>query len=170
MNKTKNTFITYIDWLLTQYQTFKQTHHKETTQRLVNVEKKKERYMLTIQIIGKATTLAISPEDILANDTWVECFSSKDIRTITYYGTKALHANKKKIIAQSFSPNTNQILFDIQDIKTTKITRKTASEIISDQTILHELTPEEAHKIGYIAAEDLRNQEKAQLDALRNKL
>lgn len=164
MKIAKSGLMEYIDWFLNQYKTFKQTYQKEITYRLVEVKEEKEgQYNLIIQVIGRATTLTASTEEILANDAWIECFSSKDIRTITYYATKALHTNKKRIVVQAFSIDTNQTLFDIKDIKTGQIIQKTATEILMDSHLLHELTPEEAHRVGYVASEESRNMEKLKL-------
>lgn len=163
----KSTLSAYINWLSNQYQTFKQSHRKEATYRLVEVEDKEGKCILTLQVIGKAITLQSSPEEILANDTWLDCFSPKDVRTITYYGTKGLHSSKKKITAKSLSAGSSETVFEVKDIRKGSITQKTAGEISSDLEFLRDLTPEEAHQIGYVAAEDLRNAEKLQMEALK---
>jgi len=91
----------YITWLFKQYQELKQIAQPNATYKLVNIEENKnDKTILTIQVTAKALTFKSTPQEILADDKTTECFSSKDIRTITYYACQTLNKPKNKIVIQ----------------------------------------------------------------------
>ena len=94
----KSTLADYIGWLFRKLQELNKAQEAAVTYRLINVEEIGSKQKLTIQVVGTAQTFSIAPKKILSNDAMVEHFSSKDIRTITYYATKALTQPKNKIV------------------------------------------------------------------------
>ena len=165
--RKQNYPLAYIRWIFQQYQTLKQAERPGITYRLVRVEEQAEACTLTIQVVGKAVTLTATPREVLADDAWVEHFSSKDIRTITYYATKALEKPKHKIVTQRFSAKLKQFLFGVKRGGEDTVIEKTAAEISLDESLLHTLSPEEAHRVGYTTAQEKQDQEKASLQILR---
>ena len=167
MVKDRSFLANYMQWLLSQYQTYKKMQGADTTYRLVSINENTTPYKLTIQVIGKATTFVATADEILSDDTLVEYFSSKDIRTITYYATKALTQPKRKIVLQRFCEKLNQIIFNVKDSEKTAIQEKTAQEISLDKELINHLSPEDAHLVGYASGNNQQASEKSQMDALK---
>ena len=73
------------------------------------------------------------------------------------FSTKQANYN---ILSQRFSRHTNQFLFQLQHTKTGKIIEKSAVDISSNTVLISALSPENAHKIGYVAANEMVKREK----------
>ena len=164
----KSTLADYIGWLFRKLQELNKAQEAAVTYRLINVEEIGSKQKLTIQVVGTAQTFSIAPKKILSNDAMVEHFSSKDIRTITYYATKALTQPKNKIVIKRFCERLNQIVFGVKHIDEEQINEKTATEISLDKELLNNLTAEEAHMVGYSSAYHLPD-EKEILKKLRER-
>lgn len=167
MNKKLSSLSEYVAWLFKQYKELLDSQLPRAVYRLVDIEEKNGRYKLRIQLVGKASVFTTTPEEILADDSLVEQFSSKDIRTITYYATKSLHTPTSKIVGQRLNQTSEQMLFGIEDLKQKTIIEKTATEIASDKKLLRSLSPEEAHIVGYARAQDVHHNEQKMLNTLR---
>ncbi|MCD6048477.1 MAG: uncharacterized protein K0S08_2124 [Gammaproteobacteria bacterium] len=166
MSSHKSSLADYIGWLFKQFQDLK-SHTPASVYRVVDVQEKDEKYVITIQIVGKATTFTAFPEEILADDKLVEYFSSKDIRTITYYATRSLTKPKNKIVIKKFCEKLNKVVFGVKHIDEDDVYEKTAEEISLDKNLLNGLTPEEAHMVGYTTAQHRDHNEKEEIQKLR---
>ncbi len=106
---------------------------------------------ILIQIIGKSTVIACTPQEIIENDRMIEGFSKKDIRAITYYAFEHKNKPRYKIVMQEFCEAFNKILFKIKKQNSLEIISKTAGQISLDKTLLNNLSQEDACCISYTA-------------------
>ncbi len=129
-------------------------------------------YIVVIRIINKSAVFHIKPEELLADDTLVDQFSPRDIRTLTYLGYLGVNAPKYKILAKRLSTQHDKIVFAIKKKGEKEVIIKTAQEILNEQEILASLNPEDAKVIGYTVATEHMHDEKTQkqkLMAAKNK-
>jgi predicted AAA+ superfamily ATPase len=153
MDKRTNNIAEYVVWLIKQYHEIKQTY-SANAYRVVDMETEKSgKVSLVIQVCGKHITFKMTPQEVLADDNLLEGFSKKDIRSITYLACSDKKP-KSKIVLQEFCEKLNKIVFGIRHPGKTEILKKTANEISLDSSLIKDLTPEEAHMIGYTAADE----------------
>lgn len=159
----------YIAWFLQQYQELGKNSQPTTQYRLVETKKKSNgEYQLSFQLIGKAVIFKSSPEEILANEKAIEYFSSKDIHTITQLVCQREQESKLKIVSKQFSEKLNTLIFKIKSSSNGEINEKTALNLSKDYNIIKNLSPEDAHAIGYAAAKEADNLEKKLITELRD--
>lgn len=119
-------------------------------------------YILTIQVIGKAVTFKASPKEILADDQLLESFSKKDIRLLTYLACENIKEPVHEILEQKFVRAMNKFFFKIKHGKTGEEIEKSAEEISTDLNLIKSLTPEDAHKVGFVTANEMIKEERRQ--------
>lgn len=127
---------------------------------------KEENYVAIIQVIGKGITFKVKPEELLADDNTIDDFSQKDIRALTYLGYLNTNNPKYKVVATHHSKELNKMIFALNKKGDKKPVVVTADQISIDEKILTSLSPEDAHKVGYITATEqalLEKQEKERL-------
>lgn len=105
---------------------------------------------LTIHITGTSSTLKLTAEEILKDDNIIKKFNHSDIRTITYLACQ-LPTKRQKLIAQRFCVNAGKMIFTINCENGNHI-EVTAHDISKDKHLLQQLSPEEAHTIGFTTA------------------
>lgn len=117
--------------------------------KLVEIFKNEDdEYIVHIQIINKKLVFYTKPQEILMDDEFVDQFSPRDIRTLTYLGYLSLNKPEYSITAQRVIES-NKILFAIKHNPKDKIIIKTANQIINEQDIISRMSPTDAVKIGY---------------------
>lgn len=140
----------------------KQSSHSNTYEpiyRLLEVFKdEQEEYTVHVQVINKSATFYIKPEEILANDKLVDCFSPRDVRTLTYLGYLGINSPKYTILAQRLADD-NKLVFALKKKGTKDILVKTAAEILQEQEIIAGLAAKDAKVVGYAAATSATHQE-----------
>ena len=168
MTKKPSSIAEYISWLLKQYNEIKKQTPPPTLYRLVETKEKDDgQYCLSFQVIGKATIFKTTPEKVLKNETAIELFSSKDINTINQLVYRNLSAPKNKIIGKVFSGEINALVFKIESGSNHSINEKTASILSRDNNFIKNLSPQDAHTIGYAAAQEESEKEKVMINAIR---
>lgn len=168
MMKQKQNLGKWISNIINQYQQI-HTIHTSKPYRLVDVSKdKKGNVQLIVQVTGKSSTFKLTPAEILADDKLVEQFTSRDIRTITYYGCQVLKRPSKKIIFKRYCEKINKMIFGVENLENSHIEELTASAISANSLTVKELSPEDAHLIGYVASQDLQSDEKKLFTKIRN--
>ena len=157
MSKDKKYLSACLQWFARNYETLR--HNKEFlaegSHRVVGHHKNKHgKYEVTIHLIGKPVSFDILPEEILAKDNWIESFSKKDIRALTYLANENLKNPVHELVGQRFVRNLNQFFFKLKHGITHEETEKSAEEISADPQIIKSLDPLDAHKIGYVTANE----------------
>lgn len=123
--------------------------------RIIAIEKdKKENYLVITQLTNKSEIIKMKPEEILADDKLTDCFSPRDVRTLTYLGYLGINTPKYKILAQRLSQTDNHLIFALQERSSDTPIIKTASEISMNDEILSSLHPKDAHRVGYLSASE----------------
>jgi hypothetical protein len=152
INAKKSSF-EYIIWLIKQYHQTKQTY-ANAIYKVIEVQKQKNGTpTLMVQVCGKNAIFKVSPQEILLDDRLLEGFSKQDIRNITYLAC-ADTKPKSKIILQEFCERLNKIVFGVRTQGKEDLIKKTAAEISLDKDLLKNLSPEDAHMIGYLSADE----------------
>jgi hypothetical protein len=137
--------------------------------RVTNIEEIKEenQYTATIQVIGKNMYFKMAPEELLADDRLVNCFSPIDIRTLTYLGYLGVNNPKYKILAKRLSENSDKTIFALRKRGERKIVTKNAHEICQDKDVLANLSATDAHEVGYTVAHEAISEEEHQKALLK---
>jgi hypothetical protein len=133
--------------------------------KLTEILEDQEEYVVVIQLIGKNIVFNAKPEEILADDSLVDRFSPRDIRTLTYLGYLGINGPKYKILAKKLSQHENAT-FLIKKKGEKKIIVRTAEQILNETSIIQHLNAEDAKTVGYTAASESVISEKKQKEAL----
>lgn len=120
-----------------------------------------------INIVGKQNIFICSPVEIAAHDGFLEGFSKKDIRTITYLATRAICAPTIEILEQRIDPSTNEMLFRLANKNKNQIFEKSATEIAKNIKLLERMTPQDAKIIGFAICAKSYDQESKELEQLK---
>lgn len=140
----------------------------EPIYRLVEIREEDGDYTVVIQIINKSITFITKPEEILANDTLVDQFCPRDVRSLTYLGYLGINSPKYKILAQKFSQS-EKTIFVLKKKGERKVILKTADQIMQETNGALSLSSEDAKIIGYTIAAETTIEEKKQKQALLEK-
>ena len=160
MSESKK-FSNYMRWMIEAYAELRAEQTGHVTHRLVDYKKnEKGDYQVTVQIAGKNLTFKSTPQKIMANDEIFESFSKKDIRLLTYLACEDIKEPLHKVLGQKFIRNMNQFFFKLKHGKTGEEIEKSAEEISADPALIKGLSPEDAHKIGYVTAGEQVKKEK----------
>jgi hypothetical protein len=148
MSNLINTPITFVGtWLKLLKQSY-QTSSTPCYRLLEILQNKEDEYIAHIQIVNKSLTFYIRPEEVLIDDDFVDQFSQRDIRTLTYLGYIGINSPKYKIISQRLIDD-NQILFAIKQQGCNDLIIKTASDIMKEKSLIASMCADDALKIGY---------------------
>lgn len=128
-----------------------------------------DKYTALIQIVNKNLTFHAKPEEILADDSFVDYLSPRDVRTLTYLGYLELNQPEYKLLAQRLSTS-NSDIFVVKKRGTKKPIIKTTAEITRETEVLSSMSPSDAKAIGYALAVSELNQEKREKDEIRKTL
>lgn len=125
---------------------------QEDTFRIIDVKHAQfSKCKLLMQVIGKSITFECTPKEILSDDTFLESFSKKDIKTITYIANLKNQKPEYKIISQEFCEKFNRMLFKIKNQESNEWILKSAAEISLDKTLINRFSCEDIQAISYIA-------------------
>lgn len=164
MDRKTSSLGEYLWWILSKYREVQQEAQLNAKYRVLKIIRTPDDTLsLRIQIIGTAKILHWSPQQIVTDDQILEGFSKKDIRTITYYACEELKKPKCKVMSHSFSNKLNKIIFLIKKLGSSKFIEKTAADISSDKEMINQLTPEDAHRVGYLCGSEAVDEEKEML-------
>jgi hypothetical protein len=133
--------------------------------RLVDIIKSDDdEHKLIIQVIHKNITFSLKPEELLANDSVIDLFSPRDVRTLTYLGYLDLHSPKYKIMAKRLTQNSH-VAFALKRKSDKKVIIKTPAEIMQEK-MFNCLDANDAQLVGYTAATESVALEKMQMRSL----
>lgn len=168
MNLKSSNLSGFISKILQQYMQLKQELQQQQAYKIVGKETSEDgKLLLTVQLSGKSVTFKATADEILADDNLVECFSSKDVRTMTYLACeKKFNKPKNKIVFRDFCIKLNQMIFGVKKPGSEEINSKTAAEISADKDLLNDLEAKDAHMVGYMAASELEAKHSQQKDQL----
>lgn len=151
MRSKISSVIAYTSLLLKKYNELQQSR-ENNIYRIVEIKQLgSNQNKIIVQVINKSSIIECSPREIVAIDWFLEGFSKKDIRTITYLACKQINNPKYKIISQDFCDQFNRIIFKLREAENNASMRKTAAEIIMDKHLLNNLSKEDINSISYIA-------------------
>jgi hypothetical protein len=153
----------YVSWILKKYQELHKELESREAYRIVSIDLCK----VKINIFGTGKIFESTPQEIVADDQMLEGFSKKDIRRITYHACININKPKFQVIAQSFSEKLNKMIFKVKKQNSSKILEKTADEILSTNAMISHLTPNDAHRIGFVYGSESVLREKAEKKLLK---
>ena len=148
--KKTSTIFQYIGWLLKTY------HDQQTLNadiyRIAEVKHgESSEIKFVIQVIGKSIFIEHTPQEIVLDDAFMDGFSKRDIRTITFYAYQALTKPKYKIVLQNLSAKLNRVLFKLKLNGTETAIEKTAGEITMDKDLINGLSQEDVSSVSFVA-------------------
>lgn len=133
--------------------------------RLVEIIKSETgEHKLVIQVVHKNITFTLKPEELLADDSIVDLFSPRDVRTLTYLGYLDVNSPKYKILAKKLTPS-NHVAFAVRRKSDQKILIKTPTEIMHEK-MLNNFDAADAQLVGFTAATESFALEKKQKNSL----
>ncbi len=154
MSESKK-FSDYIKWMIEAYAELRAEQAGNITHRVVEYKKNaKGEYEVEVQLIGKSLAFKASPKEIMADDIMLESFSKKDIRLLTYLACEDIKDPVHEVLGQKFVRTMNKFFFKLKHGKTGEEMEKSAEEISADPNLIKSLSPEDAHKIGYVTANE----------------
>jgi hypothetical protein len=161
MRTPRKSISEYLTWILKIYQELQQNREFHISHRLAGHERNDQgQYLVQIHVIGKNIIYKISPEKILENDQATGCFSTKDIRAISFLACENLKEPTHELLGQKFAREENKYVFKVRHGKTGEELERSAEQISADPSLIKGLTPADAHKIGYITANEQIKYEK----------
>lgn len=122
-------------------------------------------YSALLQIINKNATFYAKPEEILADNNFVDCLSPRDVRTLTYLGYLSLNQPQYKILAQRLSEKSEVFVMKKRGEKKPII--KTATEISKEMEMISKMNSQDAKTIGYAIANSEIKQEKLEKNEIK---
>ena len=159
-----------INWLKKNSQNFKKIfdgRENHYSYKLVEIIEDEGEYTVAIKLANKNVVFDAKPEEILANDSLVDKFSPRDIRTLTYLGYLGVNAPKYKILAKKLSKN-EKTIFWIKKKGAKKAILKTADQILNESDIIKNLNSEDSKTVSYVAAsESILDEEKQKSELLK---
>lgn len=151
----------YIKWMIEAYAEIRAGQADHITHRIVDYGKdEKGENEVMIQVVGRSLVFKASPKKIMSDDGVLESFSKKDIRLVTYLACEDIKELKHEILGQKFIRNMNKFFFKLKHGRTGEEMEKSAEEISADPALIKSLHPEDAHKIGYVTANEMVKKEK----------
>ena len=151
----------YIKWMVEAYAELRAEQAGQVTHRIVEYNMTTSgQHEVAVQISGKNLVFKTSPQEIMADDRLLESFSKKDIRLLTYLACEDIKEPTHEVLGQKFIRNMNQFFFKLKHGKTGEEMEKSAEEISANPELIKQLTPQDAHKIGFVAAGDSVKKEK----------
>lgn len=167
-----NKITSIINFFKKKFEVLPYKKHYTPIYRIISVHKSNEDYHeVTVQIINENNAFNARPEEILADDNFVDLFSPRDVRTLTYLGYLEINSPKYKILAKRLSEEHDKTFFALKEKGKKNILVKTASDIHLEKEILRNLESHDAHIIGYTAASESIADEKNEMQKIlaRNK-
>lgn len=151
----------YFKWMIEAYAEIRSERAGHVSHRVVDYAKnEKGDYEISVQLIGKSLVFKAAPKEIMADDDMLESFSKKDIRLLTFLACEDIKELKHEILGQKFIRNMNKFFFKLKHGRTGEEMEKSAEEISADPNLIKSLRPEDAHKIGYVTANEQVKYEK----------
>ncbi len=131
-------------------------------------------FIAIIQIINKNVAFDVYPEEILEDDSFVDMFSPRDVRTLTYLGYMGINSPKYTILAKHLSQENNKIIFSIRKKGDKKIILKSALDLMDEKDIIQSMCPVDSREVGYLAAtensaEDFKQKKEVLKNLVQNK-
>ena len=133
------------------YKRYRTSQYSPTLYRIADIKLREETCYLMVQIKGKSSYIECNPEDILADDAYLEGFSKKDIRTITYFAYAHFNRPQYHLVMQEFCDQLKRMRFQLKALHHNEIVTKTAAEISCDKKLIRKLSQEDVQCISYIA-------------------
>ncbi len=167
MSKKTLSLIEYINWIFKKYQEVQTELQAREAYRIVSItENAYAPCQIKIHIVGTGKEIDYTPQEIVEDDRLLECFSKKDVRTITFHACDDLKKNKFKISESRFSEKIKKILFRLKKYNSDEIIEQSAGELSHNQSIITRMSPQDAHRIGYTYGTEniiMENEEKQKL-------
>lgn len=139
-------------WLRSYIQAYERVNPPTRCQVIDIKEGSKQGTSIVVQCVDKPSVFESSPAAIVENESMLERFSKRDVRTITYLAEQAQNKPKYTIIAQLFGGE--HTVFRLRVTGTSDYIEKTAQEISMDANLIETLSRADALLVGYVSASE----------------
>lgn len=89
--------------------------------------------------------------DIVANDSLIESFDPKTVRSLTYIATVERLKPEYSIAVQQMTDKIAEFILEVKSKNGALVFRKSAQDISRDESLIARFNAVEAHRIGYMA-------------------
>jgi hypothetical protein len=162
--------ISYIKAILEKCYLLQKEINERSAFEIISIEhNKNNECVVCVQITGKTNIFKLTPQEIISDDKLLEGFSKKNIRTLTYYATQEIQKPQYKILLQEICEKFNTMKFKLGKRGISTALEKTAEEISLDKELLNDLSPADAHTIGYTIATEQMLKEKEDMRIIKEK-
>lgn len=134
--------------LIKKYQILRIQVKNFSAYEIVDIENKNTIYKILVRINGTGKIVSFFPHEIATEDSFLEQFSTKDIRTILYFYYEDQKKARYKIISQKFSSN-GEDMFCFKNHLSNKIEEIFLKDLLATKEIIKHCSSEDAFKIGY---------------------
>ncbi len=117
---------------------------------VIGIEVKNNKKILVIQLEGRVIKRK-TPESIILDDGMVEGLSPRAVRAITYLTVLEQLAPDFQMTALTFNQKRQAYEVTLKNHREDVIEKKSASLVSQDIDLVRKLSPEDAHRIGYMA-------------------
>ncbi len=170
MSKRTLPIVEYVNWLLKKYQEIQKELQAREAYRIVSINNDGDECLIKFHIVGAGKEVTYTAHTIAADDTLLEGFSKKDIRTITFYACQDLKKPAIKITEARFSEKLKKVLFRLKKKNSEEILEKSAAELSSNPETISSMSPHDAHSVGYAYGTEhvvTENEEKRKLKEMQ---
>lgn len=140
------------NWLISMFKVFLAETTKERAYEILDIYVSEDTGFTIAQVkLAGRHVVEKNISDIVTDIQFLEGFSKKDIRTLTYLATVEKMKPDYSIVVQHLGSEVDDYILELRSRYGKKVTKKSPSEISKDKALLAKIDPIETNRIGYMA-------------------
>lgn len=140
------------NWLISMFKVFLAETTKERAYEILDIYVSEDTGFTIAQVkLAGRHVVEKNISDIVTDLQFLEGFSKKDIRTLTYLATVEKMKPDYSIVVQHLGSEVDDYILELRSRYGKKVTKKSPSEISKDKALLAKIDPVETNRIGYMA-------------------
>lgn len=142
----------WTNWLMSMFKAFVADATKEKGYEILDIYISENTGFTIAQIrLAGRHVVEKNISDIVTDLAFLEGFSKKDIRTLTYLATTETMKPDYSIVVQHLGNEVDDYMLELRSKNGKKVANKTPIEMSKDKKLLAKFSPIDAHRIGYMA-------------------
>lgn len=139
------------NWLISMFKVFLAETTKERAYEILDIYVSEDTGFTIAQVkLTGRHVVEKNISDIVTDLHFLEGFSKKDIRTLTYLATVEKMKPDYSIVVQHLGSEVDDYILELRSRYGKKVTKKSPSEISKDKALLAKIDPVETNRIGYM--------------------
>lgn len=140
------------NWLISMFKVFLAETTKERAYEILDIYVSEDTGFTIAQVkLTGRHVVEKNISDIVTDLHFLEGFSKKDIRTLTYLATVENLKPDYSIVVQHLGDEVDDYILELRSRNGKERLKKTPTEMSKDKKLLVKFSPIDAHKIGYMA-------------------